>query len=283
MSNCAKHPDVAASAYCRTCGKPVCSSCAHDVRGVVYCEECLAARLGDTMPPRAADAGAPPPPGAPPTHSGGGHPGLAAILGFIPGVGAMFNGQFVKGFIHVLIFITFVWLSNHASGIFGVLVAGWIFYMVFDAYQTAKAMKYGLPLPDPFGINNLAGGITNEAAYARRMHEAGERIGEGFSTAASAFNRVGTDPAAPQSQAYSGVPPQQPYGVPPQQQYVAPPPEPLPVKEPTPTGAVILIVLGALFLVGNVVHLHLDRWWPLLLIAVGVWLFIRRQQQQKVE
>ncbi|HEU5403240.1 MAG TPA: DUF5668 domain-containing protein [Terriglobales bacterium] len=276
MSNCAKHPDVAASAYCRTCGKPVCSSCARDVRGVVYCEECVAARMGDAMPPRAADYGAPPPPGVPPTHSGGGHPGLAAILGFIPGVGAMFNGQFVKGFIHVLIFITFVWLADHASGVFGVLIAGWIFYMVFDAYQTAKAMKYGLPLPDPFGINNLAGGITNEAAYARRMHEAGERIGEGFSTAASAFNRVGTDPGA-QSAPYSGV--QQPYGVPPQQPYAAPP-EPLPVKEATPTGAVILIVLGALFLMGNVVHLYLDRWWPVLLIAVGVWLFIRRQQQK---
>lgn len=271
MSNCAQHPDVAASAYCRTCGKPVCSSCARDVRGVIYCEECLAARVGDTMPPRAADVGAPPP-----AHSGGGHPGLAAILGFIPGVGAMYNGQFVKGFIHVLIFITFVWLSDHASGIFGLLVAGWIFYMVFDAFQTAKAMKYGLPLPDPFGINNLAGGITNEAAYARRMHEAGERIGEGVSTAASAFNRMGTDPGAP----YAGAP-QQPYA--PQEPYVAPPPEPLPVKEPTPTAAVILIVLGALFLLGNFAHLHLDRWWPLLLIAVGVWLFIRRQQQQKVE
>jgi hypothetical protein len=187
----------------------------------------------------------------------------------------MFNGQFVKGFIHVLIFITFVWLSDNASGLFGIVVAGWVFYMVFDAYQTAKAMKYGLPLPDPFGINNLAGGITNEAAYARRMHEAGERIGEGFSTAASAFNRVGNDPASP----YAGAPPQQPYV---QEQYVAPP-EPPPAKESTPTGAIILIVLGAFFLIGNVVHLHLDRWWPLLLIAIGVWLFVRRQQQQKVE
>ncbi|MDT8070469.1 MAG: DUF5668 domain-containing protein [Terriglobia bacterium] len=285
MSTCAKHPDVAAAAYCRTCGKAVCSSCARDVRGVVYCEECLAARVGDTMPPRGANVA--PPPGAPPVEpgSGGGHPGLAAILGFIPGVGAMYNGQFVKGFIHVLIFITFIWLGNNVSGFFGLLVAAWVFYMVFDAYETAKAMKYGLPLPDPFGINNLAGGITSEAAYARRMHEAGERIGEGFSTAASAFHRVGTDPA--------GVPPQQPYAgsmqdpygaAASQQAYVTPPqPEPPARRETTPAGAVILIILGVLFLLGNFTHLNLDRWWPLLLIGVGVWLFIRRQQQQKVE
>jgi TM2 domain-containing membrane protein YozV len=287
MSNCAKHPDVAASAYCRTCGKAVCSSCARDVRGVVYCEECLAARVGDTMPPRGANVM--PPPGVAPADPGlgGGHPGLAAILGFIPGVGAMYNGQFVKGFIHVLIFITFIWLGSNVSGFFGVLVAAWVFYMVFDAYETAKAMKYGLPLPDPFGINNLAGGITNEAAYARRMHEAGERIGQGFSTAASAFNHVGTDPApggTPPQQPYPGTA-QDPYTPTSQQAYVAPvmPQAPPPAREVTPAGAVILIILGVLFLLGNFTHLHLDRWWPILLIGVGVWLFIRRQQQQKVE
>ncbi len=266
MSYCAKHPDVPATAYCRTCGKGVCSSCARDVRGVVYCEECLAARMEDTMPPRAANV--PPPPGYVPPQtaaaSGGGHPGLAALLGFIPGVGAMYNGQFLKGFIHVLIFVTFIWLSKNASGLFGMLVAGWVFYMVFDAYQTAKAIKYGLPLPDPFGINNLAGGASAEAAYAQRMREAGERIGEGFSQAASAFNRVGTNPAAP--------------GAPPEQQPYVPPPPP-PVRETTPTAAVILIILGVLFLMGNFTDIHLHRWWPLLLVGMGVWLFVRRQQR----
>jgi hypothetical protein len=233
------------------------------------------------MPPRGA--GVAPPPGAPQGGpSGEGHPGLAAILGFIPGVGAMYNGQFVKGFIHVLIFITFIWLTNNVAGVFGLLIAAWIFYMVFDAYQTAKAMQYGLPLPDPFGINSLAGGITNEAAYARRMHEAGERIGEGFSTAASAFHRVGTNAGDPQ-QNHAGAPPQQPYaGVAPQEPYAVPPPPEPPAREIAPTGAVILIVLGVLFLLGNFTHLHIDRWWPILLIGVGVWLFIRRRQQ-KVE
>ena len=46
--NCANHPDLAAIAYCRTCGKPLCASCTRDVKGVIYCENCLAARLEGT-------------------------------------------------------------------------------------------------------------------------------------------------------------------------------------------------------------------------------------------
>src|SRR5271166_6959798 len=43
--NCATHSDIAAVAFCRTCGKPLCNQCTRDVRGVIYCEACLAARM----------------------------------------------------------------------------------------------------------------------------------------------------------------------------------------------------------------------------------------------
>ena len=33
--NCANHVEVPAVAYCRTCGKPMCSMCTRDVRGVI--------------------------------------------------------------------------------------------------------------------------------------------------------------------------------------------------------------------------------------------------------
>ena len=270
MSNCVKHPDVAATAYCRTCGKALCSSCTRDVRGVVYCEECLAARMEGAptvgaVPPGQTTA----PPGSAPEATGTGSPGLAAILGFMPGVGAMYNGQFMKGFLHLMVFVVLVWLSNNATGLFGIVLAGWVFYMVFDAYQTAKAIKYGLPIPDPIGINNLVGGPQREAHYAQRMNEAGERIGEGFSHAASAF-RAGTSGNA----GNPGAPP-------PTQPYVAPAPvPPPPPREVTPTGAMILIGLGLLFLLGNMGILHgLHNWWPLFLIGLGLWLVYRRQQR----
>ncbi len=48
--NCNTHGDTAAVAFCRTCGKPLCNQCTRDVRGVIYCESCLAARMEGTPP-----------------------------------------------------------------------------------------------------------------------------------------------------------------------------------------------------------------------------------------
>ena len=106
--NCANHVDVPATAYCRTCGKPVCSLCARDVRGVIYCEDCLASQVSGTMPPQ-------PPLGtaAPEATAMGGSPGVAAVLGLIPGVGAIYNGEYAKAFVHVGIFAALIALTAH--------------------------------------------------------------------------------------------------------------------------------------------------------------------------
>ena len=79
---------------------------------------------------------------APPRAPEEASPGLALFLGFIPGVGAFYNGQFLKGFVHVIVMTTLIWLSDHGMGAFaGLLIAAWFFYMVFDAYTTAKARR----------------------------------------------------------------------------------------------------------------------------------------------
>ena len=85
--NCANHSDIAAVAFCRTCGKPLCQTCTRDVRGVIYCESCLAARLDGTAP---AAGFVPPaqtvyPPGGPAyvqpgAASSGPNPTVAGIL-----------------------------------------------------------------------------------------------------------------------------------------------------------------------------------------------------------
>jgi hypothetical protein len=110
--NCANHPDIAPVAYCRTCGKPLCASCTRDVKGVIYCENCLADRLQGVQPsgvtPAAGFASSAP---APITPSSGPNPALAGILaGFFPfGVGAVYCGQYAKGLAHLVTFTLLVW------------------------------------------------------------------------------------------------------------------------------------------------------------------------------
>lgn len=160
--NCAYHNEIQAEAYCRTCGKPLCTACKRDVKGVIFCEDCIAARVTDAVP-----ASLPPlPPDAatrPPRAEGAPSPGLATLLGFIPGVGAMYNGQFAKGFVHILIFGGLITLASNVHNmepLFGMMVAGFYVYMIIDAYKTARAREMGQPAPNLIGID-AALGLTN--------------------------------------------------------------------------------------------------------------------------
>jgi TM2 domain-containing membrane protein YozV len=234
--NCANHVEIPAVAYCRTCGKPMCSTCTRDVRGVIYCEECLASQVSGTMPPPPG-AGTVVPGAAPPISEGS--PGLAAILGFIPGVGAFYNGEYAKGFIHVLIFATLIWAADHVSGIFGIGIAAFVLYMPIEAYRTAKAKQMGVQPPDPFGFNNI---------------------------------NVFGSAAQPAPAANPGVP-----SAPVEGQTM---PQTLePVTNRPPVGALILIGLGVIFLLDQFGWFRFDwfgRFWPLILIAIGVSVLMKR-------
>ncbi len=135
--NCAVHTQTQATAFCRTCGKALCEDCKRDVMGAIYCEPCIAARLHGQAP---AGAVVPPPVAA--VH-GAPNPVMAGILGFIPGVGAMYNGQFVKAFAHVVIFVLLILAANSMSGLFGILIGFFVIYMAFEAYKTAEAHRHG--------------------------------------------------------------------------------------------------------------------------------------------
>jgi len=163
--NCATHNDTAAVAFCRTCGKPLCGNCTRDVRGVIYCEPCLAARLEGTAP-----AAGFVPPQTPyqqvldqglglkvaPGPTSGPNPTVAGILGAIPfGVGAVYNGQYAKGLAHLFIFVMLIYGANHAGSwdwVFGLGIPFFIIYQIIDAVRTAKAIQAGQPAPDPMGL-----------------------------------------------------------------------------------------------------------------------------------
>jgi Domain of unknown function (DUF5668)/B-box zinc finger len=287
--NCVNHPDVAAAAYCQNCGKPLCTGCMRSVGGVIYCEPCLAARLSSPLQgghayPDANLTG---------LHA---HPVLAGLLGFIPGVGAMYNGQYIKALAHVLIFAVFVSLSDK-SFVFALLLAAWIFYQVFDAAQTAKARRDGLPLPNPFGLNDLgtrlgmahtpgaapyvAGfspGAAPGAPTATPDPVAGQYPGtgptQGFVQAPPYTGSYGVPPPPPPPVG-SAVPGSGPYGPP---VYGAPGPIE-PAEHKHPVGAVVLIIIGIVLLLqtlGVFEEEWISRAWPVVIIGVGAWLLYRR-------
>ena len=140
--DCVNHSGINATAYCQNCGKPLCATCVRSAAGgQVLCEPCSMAWQSMQQPFIAPPAGGP-------------NPTAAAVLGLIPGVGAMYNGQFFKGLIHVVIFAVLVNLADH-YGIFGLFIAAWILYQSFEAYHTAVARRDGTPLPDPLGLNEV--------------------------------------------------------------------------------------------------------------------------------
>jgi hypothetical protein len=233
--NCATHSDQAAVAFCRTCGKPLCNQCTRDVRGVIYCEACLAARM----------EGAPVAPGAipaagftpvqqqtpyqqfmdqglglkvPPGPTSGPNPAVAGILaGFFPiGVGAVYNGQYAKGLAHLVIMVLLILgvssnLPWFVITVLGISMGFFYVYQIIDAVRSAHAIQAGQPAPDPFGLAQTFG--------------AGEKF----------------------------------------------------ESTKVPAGAAILIGLGVLFLLhtAGFFEFGLERFWPLILIFLGVWLFAK--------
>ena len=280
--NCANHPERERVSFCQSCGKPLCGECTRVVGAGVFCEPCLAARLA------AADAGIPhysavPGSGAPPVP-GTPNPGLAALLGLIPGVGAMYNGQYAKGVVHLIVFAVLVSLAD-AHGAFGILVAGWVFYQIFEAYHTARARRDGTPLPNPFGLND----VGERFGFGKAWPTAAGASSQGGATPAAPFGEVPNSAAAPNwsapayTYAEAPVPPVPPYG-PPMPPFTESYPSsytdiPAQPANRFPAGAIWLIALGLLFFFGSsgfLVHFPIQRLIPFLLISLGVWLFFHK-------
>jgi TM2 domain-containing membrane protein YozV len=291
--NCANHPDRERAAFCQNCGKPLCTECIRNVGSSIFCEPCYTAVTTGAIPP----AGAVPPAGygygavppvVPPSAPGEPNPGIAALLGFIPGVGAMYNEQYAKGIVHLMVFALLVLLTSDVDGIFGLFIAGWVAYMVIEAHHTARARRDGTPLPNPFGLNDL----SERLGFGKAWPGAGGPSG-GAGSYTPPPGAPFTPPDAsqagqPYNYKYTYVPPVAQWGAP---QGVPPVPPVPPYSDPNmnanlnpgyfhrfPSGAIWLIVLGVFFLVGRLpiffIHGHVLA--PMLMIGFGVWLFVSR-------
>jgi TM2 domain-containing membrane protein YozV len=178
--NCTSHPEENATAFCRECGKPMCDVCRRPALGSVYCEEHLPAAAAPPQPPPLpnpassgyggspyaasyADPGRVPytgpaspytaPVTAGPVADPSVHPVLALILGFFPGVGAIYNGQYAKGLVHAVVFGLLISLASNThtdgmSGFIGIMIGIWVIYQAFEAYHTARKRRYGIAVEE---------------------------------------------------------------------------------------------------------------------------------------
>ncbi len=90
---------------------------------------------------------------------------MAFVLGLIPGVGAIYNGQYAKGLVHVIIIgLTISILSNGAARGFepllGMLLGTFFFYMAFEAYHTARRRQEGLVVDEFSSLFPVRGGSS---------------------------------------------------------------------------------------------------------------------------
>ncbi|MBK7930413.1 MAG: hypothetical protein IPJ98_23925 [Bryobacterales bacterium] len=210
---------MTAAAFCRQCGKALTEE-EKAIPSTIYCAACAATQSTVEMPAQPVGSGAAPAGSRPISPAGaamplavdnGISPGLAFLLGLIPGVGAIYNAQYAKGLIHVVIFGLLLSIadspnSGDVTPIFATLIPSFVAYMAFEAYHTAK--------------RRAAGQLVDEFSSLVPMRQSG-----------------------------------------------------------FPVAPVLLIASGVLFLLNNLGVLHFNqlfRWWPVLLIALGVYMLYVR-------
>lgn len=69
------------------------------------------------------------------------NPSLAAFLAIFPGMGAIYNGNILKGVTYMLIFAVLIVLTDNANDpdavVFGLMIAGFFIFQIIDSYNEA--------------------------------------------------------------------------------------------------------------------------------------------------
>ena len=132
------------TAFCRICGKQLSLADQRLSAGTVYCVEHVPAAEIPSSPWTSA----PMPPPRVSNLDSSISPGLAFILGLLPGVGAIYNAQYAKGLVHVVVFGMLITLANSDNVgdlhiMFGFMIPAWVIYQAFEAYHTAQRRQKG--------------------------------------------------------------------------------------------------------------------------------------------
>lgn len=79
------------------------------------------------------------------------NPSLAAFLAIFPGMGAMYNGNLLKGVTFIMIFAVLIVLTSNAQDpdvvVFALMIAGFYVFQIIDSYNEASRLSRS-PAPE---------------------------------------------------------------------------------------------------------------------------------------
>ena len=140
--NCAYHTASAANVNCNGCGRPLCPSCDHRIKGFPYCQDCIVEGVELLRNKHNAFYV--------PIVKKQTSPFIAAVLSLCPGLGAAYNGQTSKALVHFLAVVGLFQMAILSGGM-AIFVLGFFGMWVFsglDAWRTAQLIRSGVTSED---------------------------------------------------------------------------------------------------------------------------------------
>ncbi|NLT67385.1 MAG: hypothetical protein GXX84_12350 [Acidobacteria bacterium] len=122
---CINHPAVETQEACSACSRALCNECIHRIKGKPYCEDCLArgAEWASTVKDLRL-----------PSDS----PKRAALCAIIPGMGAVYNNEYLKAITYFAVWAALITMGTRVSGVFGFGSFVFLVFTIFDAYRSAE-------------------------------------------------------------------------------------------------------------------------------------------------
>jgi hypothetical protein len=147
---CSYHPEVDSRHICNACKKLLCDECATQIKGKAYCLPCL--ERGADWVTTVKDFRLP-----------SDSPRRAAIFAVIPGIGAVYNNEYLKAVTYFTVFAALVVMGDTLNAVFGFGAFVFLVFTMFEAYRTAEKNALRRVQPDVPGgeparsDNSLAG------------------------------------------------------------------------------------------------------------------------------
>lgn len=136
---CAYHGQNVALVNCNGCGKPLCPTCDHRIKGFPYCQDCIVS--GVELLRNANQLS------YIPIVKRQTSPIIATLLSFVcPGLGAAYNGQTSKALVYFAVFVGLFQMAVLTSGmpLFVLGFMGMWLFAALDAWRTARLLQSGV-------------------------------------------------------------------------------------------------------------------------------------------